>query len=342
MSSSRTRRADQGRWLRNISAREKREVGRILDGMEQPLYQHYFVKRLVTMSMDRGNREKEAAAVLLSRLFRHHVVGEQIQRGFERLLESVDGLAIRRAVGGPRTSPCSSPAPSWTTFFPPSFCTPTSRAFFPGLRVGEKAAECIDLAHGHLATGTAPSGCLAPWGDPEKSPIDAAKAAIQDLLREYLESGDVVEARRCLRSLNARYFHHELVKRALVLCIEAAVGAETAPRLLGLLKVLGDSGEVSVSQMAIGFGRMDAVVDDLKLDVPNAVERMEGLRLMAKEEAIFPAMRRRRKRRDGRQRRRGAAVGGRATPTQSTSDVRGVHPSSKSHVETSRCCTNRR
>ena len=34
---------------------------------------------------------------------------------------------------------------------------------------------------------------------------------------------------------------------------------------------------------------MDAVVDDLKLDVPNAVERMEGLRLMAKEEAIFPA-----------------------------------------------------
>ena len=66
-------------------------------------------------------------------------------------------------------------------------------------------------------------------------------------------------------------------------------GAETAPRLLGLLKVLGDSGEVSVSQMAIGFGRMDAVVDDLKLDVPNAVERMEGLRLMAKEEAIFPA-----------------------------------------------------
>ena len=159
----------------------------------------------------------------------------------------------------------------------------------PGLRVGEKAAECIDLAHGHLSDRHCTERVLRAWGDPEKSPIDAAKAAIQDLLREYLESGDVVEARRCLRSLNARYFHHELVKRALVLCIEAAVGAETAPRLLGLLKVLGDSGEVSVSQMAIGFGRMDAVVDDLKLDVPNAVERMEGLRLMAKEEAIFPA-----------------------------------------------------
>ena len=32
--------------------------------------------------------------------------------------------------------------------------------------------------------------------------------------------------------------------------------------------------------------RLDAVVEDLKLDVPNAVERMEGLRLMAKEEGI--------------------------------------------------------
>ena len=73
-----------------------------------------------------------------------------------------------------------------------------------------------------------------------------------------------------------------------MLCIEAKVGAETAPRLLGLLKVLGDEGEVSANQMAIGFGRMDDVVADLKLDVPNAEERMKGLRLMAKEEGIFP------------------------------------------------------
>jgi programmed cell death protein 4 len=58
--------------------------------------------------------------------------------------------------------------------------------------------------------------------------------------------------------------------------------------LLGLLKVLGSSGEVSASQMALGFDRMAAVVEDLKLDVPNAETRMEGLRLMAKEEGIHP------------------------------------------------------
>ena len=91
-----------------------------------------------------------------------------------------------------------------------------------------------------------------------------------------------------MRAVNARYFHHELVKRALVLCIEAKPGDSTAPRLLGLMKVLGDGGEVSEGQMAVGFGRMKDVVADLALDVPNAEERMEGLKLMAKEEGIFP------------------------------------------------------
>jgi hypothetical protein len=33
---------------------------------------------------------------------------------------------------------------------------------------------------------------------------------------------------------------------------------------------------------------MKDVVADLALDVPNAEERMEGLKLMAKEEGIFP------------------------------------------------------
>ena len=96
----------------------------------KPLYQHFFVKKLVTMSMDRGDREKEAAAVLLSALYPHHVDPEQLQRGFERLLESVDDLAI----DGPpprTTSPCSSPAPPWTTSAP-SFPAHQPRGPAPG------------------------------------------------------------------------------------------------------------------------------------------------------------------------------------------------------------------
>ena len=52
--------------------------------------------------------------------------------------------------------------------------------------------------------------------------------------------------------------------------------------------MLGKSGEVSASQIKIGFDRMDVGGEDLVLDVPKAKTRLEGLRLMAKEEAIHP------------------------------------------------------
>lgn len=58
--------------------------------------------------------------------------------------------------------------------------------------------------------------------------------------------------------------------------------------MLGLLKVLANSGEVNEGQMRVGFERMTDVVVDLKLDVPNAEHRLEGLKLMAKEVGIYP------------------------------------------------------
>ena len=266
---------------------DARETQRALDETEQPLYQHFFVKKLVTMSMDRGDREKEAAAVLLSALYPHHVDPEQLHRGFERLLESVDDLAIDVPAAADDLAMFIARA-TVDYILPPRFLHTNLEGLLPGLRVGEKAAETIDLAHGHLHAHHGTERILRAWGDSDLTPLQAAKHAIQECLTEYVISGDVGEARRCLRSLHMNYFHHEFVKRALVLCIEAPEGHETAPRLLGLLKVLGKSGEVSASQIKIGFDRMDVVVEDLVLDVPKAKTRLEGLRLMAKEEAIHP------------------------------------------------------
>lgn len=266
---------------------DARETQRALDETNKPLYQHFFVKKLVTMSMDRGDREKEAAAVLLSALYPHHIDPEQLQRGFERLLESVDDLAIDVPAAADDLAMFIARA-TVDDILPPRFLHTNLEGLLPGLRVGEKAAETIDLAHGHLHAHHGTERILRAWGDSDLTPLQQAKHAIQECLTEYVSSGDVNEARRCLRSLHMNYFHHEFVKRALVLCIEAPEGHETAPRLLGLLKVLGKSGEVSASQMKIGFDRMDVVVEDLVLDVPKAKTRLEGLRLMAKEEGIHP------------------------------------------------------
>lgn len=46
------------------------------------------------------------------------------------------------------------------------------------------------------------------------------------LLKEYLDSSDVAEATECLRALKMPFFHHELVKKALVHAIEEPASAQ--------------------------------------------------------------------------------------------------------------------
>ncbi len=64
----------------------------------------------------------------------------------------------------------------------------------------------------------------------------------QALLKEYLVSGDYMEAAGCLRSLDVPHYHHEFVKRALLAAFEKA---DQAPALFSLLSKLTSTGQVS-------------------------------------------------------------------------------------------------
>ncbi|RDX67844.1 Programmed cell death protein 4, partial [Mucuna pruriens] len=61
------------------------------------------------------------------------------------------------------------------------------------------------------------------------------------------------------------FFHHEVVKKALVITIE-----KKNERLWGLLKECFESGLITMNQMVKGFGRVAESLDDLALDVPDA------------------------------------------------------------------------
>lgn len=60
------------------------------------------------------------------------------------------------------------------------------------------------------------------------------------LLKEYLSSGDLQEATRCLLDLEVPHFYHELVYEAVVMTIEAISG-HTEEMMCRLLKSLCDS-----------------------------------------------------------------------------------------------------
>lgn len=75
-----------------------------------------------------------------------------------------------------------------------------------------------------------------------------------ELLKEYLNSGDIVEAERCLRELDVPHFHHELVYEAAVIAIEDS--SQRAVDMMGsLLKSFTDSNVVTpVCFAKVSFG----------------------------------------------------------------------------------------
>ncbi|XP_053110566.1 programmed cell death protein 4-like [Hemicordylus capensis] len=96
------------------------------------------------------------------------------------------------------------------------------------------------------------------------------------LLREYLLSGEVSEAEHCLRQLEVPHFHHELVYEALVMVLESS-GETAVAMMVTLLKVLWETGLVTLDQMNRGFQRVYGELADLSLDVPLAHSILEQL-----------------------------------------------------------------
>ncbi|KAL9434073.1 hypothetical protein AB3S75_028831 [Citrus x aurantiifolia] len=239
-----------------VAASDLRELG-------SSEYHPYFIKRLVSMAMDRHDKEKEMASVLLSALYADVISPDQIRDGFVILLESADDLAVdildavdilalfvARAVVD--------------DILPPAFLTRAKKT----LPASSKGFQVIQTAEkSYLSAPHHAELVERRWGGSTHITVEEVKKKIADLLREYVESGDAFEACRCIRELGVSFFHHEVVKRALVLAMEIRTAE---PLILKLLKEAAEEGLISSSQMAKGFARLEESLDDLALDIPSA------------------------------------------------------------------------
>ncbi|XP_066488737.1 programmed cell death protein 4-like [Tiliqua scincoides] len=106
------------------------------------------------------------------------------------------------------------------------------------------------------------------------------------LLREYLLSGEVSEAEHCLRQLEVPHFHHELVYEAVVMVLESS-GEAAVTMMMKLLKVLWETGLVTLDQMNRGFQRVYDELGDISLDVPLAHSILERLVDLCFEEGVI-------------------------------------------------------
>ncbi|CAN0890404.1 MA3 DOMAIN-CONTAINING TRANSLATION REGULATORY FACTOR 3 [Linum grandiflorum] len=239
-----------------VAASDLRELG-------ASQYHPYFIKRLISMALDRHDKEKEMASVLLSSLYADVITPSQISYGFVILLESADDLVVdildavdllalfvARAVVDEILSP--------------AFLIRAKKTF-PETSKGYQVLLTAEKSH--LSAPHHAELLERRWGGSTRTTVEEVKKKIAILLREYVESGQAVDACKSIRELGVTFFHHEVVKRALVLAMEI----QTAEPLISkLLKEATEEGLISPSQMVKGFARLAESLDDLALDIPSA------------------------------------------------------------------------
>ncbi|KAF7009708.1 hypothetical protein CFC21_024219 [Triticum aestivum] len=245
-------------------------------------FHNYFVKKLISMAMDRHDKEKEMASILLSALYADLLDSSKMSEGFMMLLESTEDLSVdipdaidvlavfvARAIVD--------------EILPPVFLT-RARALLPE---SSKGIEVLQVAEkSYLSAPHHAELVERKWGGSTHFTVEEAKKRIQDILREYIESGDTDEAFRCIRELGLPFFHHEVVKRALILGME---NLSSQPLILKLLKESTTGCLISSNQVSKGFSRVADCVDDLSLDVPSAKALFDKLLSTAMSEGWLDA-----------------------------------------------------
>lgn len=117
-------------------------------------------------------------------------------------------------------------------------------------------------------------------------PVRELADRMNEIIREYYDSGDVAETQRCLKELNVPHFVHEFVYELIDFCLEK--NTERAQQLtIELLENLTRSAMITYDQLKTGMFRLFDDMDDIQLDVPNVYEQLQTLLKQLQEKKIL-------------------------------------------------------
>ncbi|CAN4085220.1 unnamed protein product [Withania somnifera] len=250
------------------------ELIRSLEDLGAPEYNPIFLKKLITLAMDRKNKEKEMASVLLSALHIEIFSTEDIVNGFVMLLEFAEDTALDILDASNELALFLARAVIDDVLAPLNMEEITNR-LPPNCSSG---AETVCMAQSLLSARHAGERILRCWGGGTGWAVEDAKDKIQKLLEEFVSGGVISEACQCIRDMGMSFFNHEVVKKALVMAME-----KKTDRILDLLKECFNEGLITINQMTKGFGRIRDGLDDLALDIPNAKDKFSFYVEHAKE-----------------------------------------------------------
>lgn len=257
---------------------ETSEAARSLEELQSQAFHYVFVKRAITMALDKHEHECEMTSRLLSELYPKTLTTPQIAKGFERLLESSADLELD--IPNVRTKLATFLARAVVDeILPPKFLMDSF--------VANIDPEVIEIAKKKLSIKHGTARLEKGWGPGDGRPVEELKQAVDQLFQEYLLSSDVKEANRCVLELNAKHFHHEVVKRAIQNAVEQ--GEEQVVQMSALLAELQVEDTISQQMIIQGFNRVKENLKDMTLDTPKAPVLVTMMVENAKRDGVLPA-----------------------------------------------------
>jgi len=250
---------------------DSKEVKEVLQELNIASKKHKLPEMAVSIALDRHDPQRELTSQLLSDLTGALLTQEEVAKGFDDLLDNINDLTLD-------TPDAPTLLGQFIARAVADDCLPSdfiekykgnieSQYIIDAL---EKAQILLTMKHGiaHLHN---------VWGvGGGNRPVKNLKNKIIELLQEYLNSGDVKEAERCLRDLDVPHFHHELVYEAAVIAIEESTD-RAVTMMAQLLTAFNISNVVTPTCFVKGVKRLYDDMPDICLDVPAAYCLLERL-----------------------------------------------------------------
>nr|QKY14995.1 sulfite reductase [ferredoxin] (SIR) [Polytomella parva] len=272
-----------------------------------------FVKALVSLSLDRSDREREAACRLINQLTVDHFLSHYaVEAGFVRLLDTVEDLVLdipdaqhllSLFLGRLIVDEVLAPAAlaKILTYLP---------AAGLGVAIVRAASEYLLARHGaERLTDCWSAGALS---------LQEVEVKVEAALREYWAGGEIEEVARTLRELNVQHFHHQVVVKLVELAFEQVhvpeketekeeekekekkmevdeekkeiVDAVVSPAAKLLAHLLNE-GAISQTQLVKGFERLRDQLDEEVLDYgPLASKVLASLEGRGRSEGWFTVL----------------------------------------------------
>jgi len=251
-----------------FSSGEVPEAAHSVFDLDASQFGHEVVKRAVSLAMEKGPAEREYVSKLLVALVEKECTTvDQIMEGFVRLLGRIDDLALD--VPDVATQLANFIARAIVDeVVPPAFLSLAP----PSLLASGRGAEVAGLVKVAVQRNHAASRLATVWGPGTGKPVEELKTLIAQLVEEFLSCGDTVEAARCITDLASPMFHHEVVKRLLVLSLERAEKDRALAVTLLIFTARNDV--ISRRQLHQGFARVVMALDDLSLDIPDVAPKL--------------------------------------------------------------------